>query len=115
MSASNRSSTDIGTEKKPTAPTCTNLGNPVFSCTMNPRPATSSIFQAKQENILFRTTASEYGALRPSYETAPCYHYPMSQMFSEHLATCGMYRNHSLNTVVDKNRVCDCINLHNTL
>ncbi|CAI9615324.1 unnamed protein product [Staurois parvus] len=66
-------------------------------------------------SILFKTTSSEYGALRPTYEMAPCYHYPVSQKFSEHLGTCGMYRNNSLNTAVDRSRVNDCINLHNTL
>ncbi|KAG8575765.1 hypothetical protein GDO81_009666 [Engystomops pustulosus] len=93
----------------------TMLGNPVFSCTMNPRTSTSNVFQARAQSILFRTTSSEYGAMRPSYEMAPCYHYPVSQQFSQHLGTCGMYRNHSLNTAVDKNRVYDCLNPHNTL
>ncbi|KAG9489384.1 hypothetical protein GDO78_005393 [Eleutherodactylus coqui] len=94
---------------------CMMLGNPVFSCTMNPRISTSNVFQARQESILFRTTSSQYGALRPSYEMAPCVYHPVSQQFSEHLGICGMYRNHSLNTVVDKNRVSDCMNLQNTL
>lgn len=117
MSSSQRSPVVPGTEKieENGGSPCMTLGNPVFSCTMNPRTPTSNIFQARQESILFRTTSSEYGAVRPSYEVAPCYHYPVSQQFSEHLGTCGMYRNNSLNTVVDKSKVYDCVNLHNTL
>ncbi|XP_040197482.1 uncharacterized protein C15orf65 homolog [Rana temporaria] len=102
-------------DKEKTKTTCTNPGNPVFSCTMNPKLSTSNVFQAKPVSILFKTTSGEYGALRPTYEMAPCYHYPVSQKFSEHLGTCGMYRNNSLNTDTDRNRVHDCINLHNTL
>ncbi|KAM5170415.1 piercer of microtubule wall 2 protein [Mantella aurantiaca] len=95
--------------------TCVSPGNPVFSCTATPKTSPGSVFQTKPVSILFRTTSSQYGALRPSREMAPCYHYPMSQTFSQHLGTCGIYRNHSLNTAIDRSRVHDCMNLNNTL
>ncbi|XP_056428345.1 piercer of microtubule wall 2 protein isoform X2 [Hyla sarda] len=117
MSSFQGSPVGVGIERKQedSRSPCMILGNPVFSCTMNPSTSTSRVFQARPESILFRTTSSEYGAIRPSYEMAPCYHYPVSQQFSEHLGTCGMYRNHSFNTVVDKSRVHDCVNLHSTI
>ncbi|OCT89562.1 hypothetical protein XELAEV_18018184mg [Xenopus laevis] len=87
---------------------CVNPGNPVFSCMTAPVTAPNHIFQAKQRNVLFKTSSSEY-------EMAPCSHHPVSQRFSQHLGQCGMYRNHSFNTMVDRSRVHDCPNLQYTL
>uniref|UniRef100_A0A8C5PB04 Secreted protein n=1 Tax=Leptobrachium leishanense TaxID=445787 RepID=A0A8C5PB04_9ANUR len=94
---------------------CHNIGNPVFSCMENPRLSPSKTLQAKQQSILFKTTSSEYGAVKPCREMAPCSHHPISQRFSEPLGICGMYRNHSLNTGVDRSQVHDCLNLQHTL
>ncbi|MEE6503003.1 hypothetical protein FKM82_004707 [Ascaphus truei] len=94
---------------------CTSPGNPVFSCMVNPSTSPINVSQIKPQSILFKTTSAEYGALRPSYEMAPCSFHPMSQQFSQHLGICGMYRNHSLNTMADRSRVYDYPNFQNTL
>ncbi|OCT86965.1 hypothetical protein XELAEV_18020655mg [Xenopus laevis] len=94
---------------------CVNPGNPVFSCMATPVTPTNHMFQAKQQNMLFKTSSSEYGALLPTYEMAPCSHHPVSQRFSQHLGQCGMYRNHSFNTMIDRSKVHDCPNLQYTL
>ncbi|XP_066541143.1 piercer of microtubule wall 2 protein isoform X2 [Hoplias malabaricus] len=93
---------------------CSNPGNPVFSCMKRVEPTSISPW-VKPQSLLYRTTASEYGLHPPSFESSPCSYIPMSQAFSQHLGMCGMYRNHSLNTSVDRSRVYDCPNLQNTI
>ncbi|KAK1158198.1 hypothetical protein AOXY_G24462 [Acipenser oxyrinchus oxyrinchus] len=113
MSNTVRSASGAGSEG---LSTCANPGNPVFSCMIKPAtlPNDSGCFPRPQ-NPLYKTTSSNYGYMPPAFETAPCAYHPMSQTFSEHLRNCGMYRNQSLNTVVDKSRVHDCPYLQNTL
>ncbi|XP_066558932.1 piercer of microtubule wall 2 protein [Amia ocellicauda] len=95
---------------------CANLGNPVFSCMIKPgTPSTSSVSLGRHQNLLYKTTSSEYGVISPTFETAPCTYHPMSQKFSQHLGNCGMYRNSSFNTSLDRSNVYDCPNLQNTL
>ncbi|KAM9481475.1 piercer of microtubule wall 2 protein-like [Clarias gariepinus] len=90
---------------------CANLGNPVFSCTMK----LSSSSGPKLQSLLYRTTSGQYGSRPPTFESSPCVYYPQSQAFSEHLALCGMPRDTAFNTSLDRSRVCDCLNLHNTI
>ncbi|KAJ3596617.1 hypothetical protein NHX12_003021 [Muraenolepis orangiensis] len=63
----------------------------------------------------FKTTSSEYGALRPTSGSSPCTYHPLSQAFSKDLGQCGMYRDNSFNTSLDRSRVQDCPNLQHTL
>ena len=48
-------------------------------------------------SVFFRST-------RPSVHTMPKSFHAKSQQFTSHLGKCGMYKNNSLNTVVDKSR-----------
>ncbi|XP_064169272.1 piercer of microtubule wall 2 protein [Anguilla rostrata] len=96
-------------------PVCTNPGNPVFSCMMQSDSASAPSADSKPQNILYKTTSSVYGLLPPTYESSPCSYHPVSMQFSDHLNKCGMYRNNSFNTSVDRSRVYDCPNLRNTL
>ncbi|XP_058244386.1 piercer of microtubule wall 2 protein isoform X2 [Hemibagrus wyckioides] len=89
-------------------PPCLNPGNPVFSCTLNPSSSSG-------QSLLYRTTSCEYGSRSPTFESSPCVYHPMSQAFSKHLGTCGMSRDTSFNTSLDRSKVCDRINLHNTI
>lgn len=85
---------------------CRNLGNPVFSCMLK---------TSADAELLYRTTSGEYGSRAPTYESSPCVYHPLSQAFSKHLGVCGMCRDTSFNTSLDRSRVCDCPNLHNTI
>ncbi|PNF40419.1 hypothetical protein B7P43_G01587 [Cryptotermes secundus] len=53
------------------------------------------------QHPFYRTTSSDYGWYPPTIHTVPTVFYPMSQKFSNDLAKSGMYRNYSLNTVMD--------------
>ncbi|XP_064607142.1 piercer of microtubule wall 1 protein-like isoform X2 [Liolophura sinensis] len=57
------------------------------------------------QNPLYRTTNNSYGNRPPTVHTMPTSFHAKSQKFSKHLGTCGMYRNHSLNTGMDQSRV----------
>ncbi|KAF4071858.1 hypothetical protein AMELA_G00267750 [Ameiurus melas] len=85
---------------------CRNLGNPVFSCVLK---------TSADAELLYRTTSGKYGSRAPTFESSPCVYYPLSQAFSKHLGVCGMSRDTSFNTSLDRSRVCDCLNLHNTI
>lgn len=61
--------------------------------------------QLKRYHPIFHTSNSEYGWLAPNPHTVPHRFYPRSAEFSELLNKTGMYRNYSLNTVLDKSRV----------
>ncbi|WAR25758.1 CI116-like protein [Mya arenaria] len=62
-------------------------------------------YGGKTQHPMYRTTAATYGAKTPSVHTMPTSFHCRSQKFSEHLGTCGMYRNHSLNTNLDTSNV----------
>ncbi|KAK0137310.1 hypothetical protein N1851_020208 [Merluccius polli] len=93
------------------APTCSNPGNPVFSCMISANNRTPGAAPAPW----FRTTSSQYGAARPTWGCFPCSHHPQTRTFSRHLARCGMYRDHSFNTCLDRSRVHDCPHGQHTL
>ncbi|MCJ8733045.1 hypothetical protein PDJAM_G00218510 [Pangasius djambal] len=92
---------------------CLNPGNPVFSCMLE--PLASSGPKPMTQRLLFRTTSSEYGSRSPTFESSPCVYHPLSKAFSKHMGVCGMSRDTSFNTSLDRSRVCDCVNLHNTI
>ncbi|KAK3103005.1 hypothetical protein FSP39_015700 [Pinctada imbricata] len=62
-------------------------------------------YEQKKQHPMYRTSSSDYGAKKPSVHTMPTMFHAKSQKFSKHLGTCGMYRNHSLNTHLDQSRV----------
>ena len=86
-----------------------NLGNPLFSCVgkvdMQATADGNPFYET--HHPLYQTSASTYGELTPSSDTAPSTFHGKSQRFSQHLGVCGMYRNHSLNTSMDKSKVYD--------
>ncbi|XP_073710043.1 piercer of microtubule wall 2 protein-like [Misgurnus anguillicaudatus] len=86
---------------------CANPGNPVFSCMLKLESHTSSEDPAltRSQKLMYKTTYSDYGARAPTFEFLPCSYHPISQTFSQHLGTCGMYRDNSFNTSLDHSRV----------
>ncbi|CAH1784189.1 unnamed protein product [Owenia fusiformis] len=62
-------------------------------------------YSQKQVHPCYKTSAQTYGAMKPSVHTMPTSFHCKSQQFSQHLGTCGMYRNHSLNTAKDQSNV----------
>ncbi|KAL5516238.1 hypothetical protein EMCRGX_G001521 [Ephydatia muelleri] len=62
-------------------------------------------YGTQPQNSFFRTTAMSYGSKPLSVHTMPTEFYGRTQKFSEKLGKVGMYRNHSLNTAVDRSRV----------
>eukprot|EP00794_Sanderia_malayensis_P005976 gene5976-6672_t len=90
-----------------------NAGNPVFTCSTNLDKLNSAKndsedmfhgYVEKQQNPMYMTTNKDYGSRAPNVHTMPNKFCAKSQTFSDHLGMCGMYRNHSLNTSVDKSR-----------
>ncbi|XP_041031267.1 uncharacterized protein LOC121270030 [Carcharodon carcharias] len=89
---------------------CVNPGNPIFSCMAKiPTSSYSPVPFVKPQNPLYRTTSAAYGSNQPTCETAPSVYKPLSQSFSAILLSGGMYRNRSLNTGSDRNRVHDLL------
>jgi len=62
-------------------------------------------YAKKSPHPMYMTSAMEYGARKPTVHVMPQSFHAKSQKFSEHLGQCGMYKNASLNTAVDKNPV----------
>lgn len=89
---------------------CANAGNPVFSCSSKAIVEKDNIgwdSNYHPQNPLYKTSSATYGILSATSECAPATYHGKSQKFSQHLGVCGMYRNHSLNTAVDKSKVYD--------
>lgn len=53
-------------------------------------------------DALYRTTGSDYGSRPPTELTMPTRYYGFTTKFTTHLSVCGMYRNHSVNSKLDK-------------
>ncbi|XP_071960401.1 piercer of microtubule wall 1 protein-like [Antedon mediterranea] len=62
-------------------------------------------YNTKSQNPMYRTTSMEIGSRSPTVHHMPNSFHARSQQFSVHLGTCGMYRNHGLNTSTDKSKV----------
>merc|ERR1711976_393385 len=91
-------------------------GNPVFTCNTDSVPSVSTApsqsdrfqgYPTKQPHPMYMTTNGLYGAKPPTVHTVPTTFHAKSQEFSNHLGQCGMYRNHSLNSAMDKSNVPD--------
>jgi len=61
-------------------------------------------YGGKQQHPMYKTTANSYGRTAPNVHTMPTSFHCKSQKFSQHLGDCGMYKNHSLNTAIDKTK-----------
>ncbi|XP_064632610.1 piercer of microtubule wall 1 protein-like isoform X2 [Lineus longissimus] len=59
----------------------------------------------KPQNPMYMTSSSSIGKLSPTVHTMPTSFHCKSQKFSEHLGKCGPFRNHSMNTALDKSIV----------
>ncbi|XP_078662566.1 piercer of microtubule wall 1 protein-like [Branchiostoma floridae x Branchiostoma belcheri] len=59
----------------------------------------------------YRTSNGDYGGRNPNVHTMQTQFHGRSQKFSQHLGVCGMYRNHSFNTYVEKSKVNGVDNL----
>ncbi|XP_010139937.1 PREDICTED: uncharacterized protein C15orf65 homolog [Buceros rhinoceros silvestris] len=94
---------------------CANPGNPVFSCMLDPKTLMTNGSLRKPQVLLFRTTSSDYGAIPPNAQLAPCTYHPVDHTFSKHLLPCGPFQDSGLNTALDRSRVCDCPNFQHTL
>lgn len=101
--------------QSPHRPLCTNPGNPVFSCMLDPKIFGTSGSLAKPQVLLFKTTSSEYGAIPPVSQIVSRTYHPVDHTFSKHLLTCGSSQNSYLNTAIDRSRVYDYPNLQHTL
>jgi len=86
---------------------CANPGNPVFSCMDKSRSHSSPEDPAiaRSQNLMFKTTSSDYGARSATFESSPSSYHPISQTFSQHLGLCGMYQDNSFNTSLDHSHV----------
>uniref|UniRef100_A0A7M5V8Y7 Uncharacterized protein n=1 Tax=Clytia hemisphaerica TaxID=252671 RepID=A0A7M5V8Y7_9CNID len=69
------------------------------------KPDSFKGYAKKQAHPMYMTSAMEYGNREPSVHVMPQTFHAKSQKFTEHLGQCGMYKNYSLNTSLDKNPV----------
>ncbi|KAM4665145.1 piercer of microtubule wall 1 protein [Discoglossus pictus] len=59
-------------------------------------------YRTKASHPLYRTTNQTYGSRPPTVHEMPTCFNSISDKFSETATKCGMYRNNSLNTYMDK-------------
>ncbi|KAF8567580.1 hypothetical protein P879_04575 [Paragonimus westermani] len=59
-------------------------------------------YENKPINPMYRTTNSEYGRLRPNVHTMNVVYHTRKRDFTNRYLGCGNYRNHSLNTGMDR-------------
>lgn len=93
-----------------------NYGNAVFTCTDEDAdkyskkidlPAAATWLRGyvhKREHPFYKTTNMDYGSKPPSVHTVPVTYFPVETKFTEHLLKCGMYRNRTLNTAMDRSK-----------
>ncbi|XP_020615601.1 UPF0691 protein C9orf116-like isoform X2 [Orbicella faveolata] len=62
-------------------------------------------YNTKKQNPMYMTSSMEYGRHRPTVHTMPTSFHAKSQTFTEKLGKCGMFKNQSLNTAMDKSIV----------
>ena len=89
---------------------CANPGNPVFSCLGKAELSETTLPRDqhfKPHHPLYQTSSSAYGEMHATFATVPSTHHPKEMKFTQHLGTCGMFRNHSLNTAMDRSKVYD--------
>lgn len=62
-------------------------------------------YNTKVQHPFYATSACQYGSKSPSVHTLPTQFHGKSQKFSKNLGKFGMFRNHSLNTSLDRSKV----------
>ncbi|KAG8144779.1 hypothetical protein E2320_013212 [Naja naja] len=82
-----------------------NPGNPVFSCLADARALVTGTRLSAAVPLLYKTTASDYGALRPTSATAPCRFCPLENTFTACLAVAGPPQHNGINTGADRSPV----------
>uniref|UniRef100_A0A3B5QBY5 Uncharacterized protein n=1 Tax=Xiphophorus maculatus TaxID=8083 RepID=A0A3B5QBY5_XIPMA len=92
---------------------CSNPGNPVFSCIISSKVKEGSLGKIHPQSVLYRTTSGDYGRLPPSFESTPCSYHPKTQGFTRRMRLGGMFHGCSMNTALDKTRTYDQINIMN--
>uniref|UniRef100_A0A3B5L571 Uncharacterized protein n=1 Tax=Xiphophorus couchianus TaxID=32473 RepID=A0A3B5L571_9TELE len=85
---------------------CSNPGNPVFSCIISSKVKEGSLGKIHPQSVLYRTTSGDYGRLPPSFESAPCSYHPKTQGFTRRMRLGGMFHGCSMNTALDKTQTC---------
>ncbi|XP_025027339.1 uncharacterized protein C15orf65 homolog, partial [Python bivittatus] len=80
---------------------CASPGNPVFTCLRDARALLTGTRLSAPLPLLYKTAASEYGALRPTSVMAPCRFCPRDSAFSTRLAATGPPQYNRINTGVD--------------
>ena len=87
-----------------------NSGNPIFSCLGEVKLPETGLPRDEfyqPHHPLYQTSSNAYGEMHATPASVPSTFYAKSQKFSQHLGVCGMYRNNSLNTAMDRSKVYD--------
>ncbi|XP_032089579.1 uncharacterized protein C15orf65 homolog [Thamnophis elegans] len=82
-----------------------NPGNPIFTCLADARTLVTGTRLSAAVPLLYKTTASDYGALRPTSATAPCRFCPLDSAFTARLAAAGPPQHNGINTGTDRSPV----------
>ena len=87
-----------------------NSGNPIFTClgeVKNPETGLPRDEYYQPHHPLYQTSSNAYGEMHSTPASVPSTFHSKSMKFSQHLGVCGMYRNQSLNTAMDRSKVYD--------
>ena len=87
-----------------------NSGNVIFTCMGEQKLIDDGLPREplyKAHHPLYQTSSNLYGEMHSTPATVPSTYHGKLQRFSQHLGLCGMYRNHSLNTAMDRSKVYD--------
>ncbi|XP_075753405.1 piercer of microtubule wall 2 protein isoform X2 [Pelodiscus sinensis] len=109
------SSTNTEKTESVQLPSYPNLGNPVFSCVLDPKTLTTNNLLTNPQLLLFKTTSSDYGAIPPTSQMVPCTYHPKDDTFTKPLLICGLSQHNYINTAIDRSRVYDYPNMQHTL